>query len=170
MMSQPTKALQVGDAAPDFSALALGGGYGGEGQRVRLRDFAGRHLVLYFYPKDDTPGCTVQACGLRDRWPDFQDRDADLFGVSTDPLASHREFIAKYGLPFPLLSDEESKMVRDYGVQVEKTRPGGQTYLGTERSTFIIDPAGRISAIFRRVQPAEHAEQVLRALEEKRAA
>ena len=154
--------LKIGDPAPSFEALALGGAYG-EGQTVRLEDFSGKHLVLYFYPKDDTPGCTTQACGLRDRWPDFQGTDAAVFGVSTDPLTSHRAFIEKYGLPFPLLSDESGEIVRAYGVWVEKTW-NGNTSMGTERSTFVIGPDSRIEAIFRRVKPDEHADQVLAAL------
>ena len=158
--------LKVGDPAPVFTTTALGGAYGTDGERVSLSDFAGKTVVLYFYPKDDTPGCTVQACGLRDRWPDFQKEDAVLFGVSTDSLASHREFIAKYGLPFPLLSDEAKTIVQDYGVWVEKARDG-QKYFGTERSTFVVGPDGKIAAIFRRVKPEEHAEQVLAVLEEK---
>lgn len=155
--------LKPGDPAPDFTATALGGAYGTEGKRVSLADFAGQTLVLYFYPKDDTPGCTVQACGLRDRWPDFRDRDAVLFGVSTDNLASHREFVAKYGLPYPLLSDEDRRMVQDYGVWVEKTM-GGNKLMGTERSTFVIGPDGRIQTVFRRVKPETHVEQVLAVL------
>ena len=160
--------LKVGDPAPAFTTTALGGAYGTDGARVSLRDFAGRYVVLYFYPKDDTPGCTVQACGLRDRWPDFQDRDAVLFGVSTDSLTSHREFIAKYGLPFPLLSDEEKKIVQAYGVWVEKSMDG-KKYLGTERSTFIVGPDGKIASIFRRIKPEEHVDQVLAALQKKAA-
>lgn len=157
------KELSVGDPAPDFTALALGGSYGTEGRQVSLRDFAGKTLVLYFYPKDDTPGCTVQACGLRDRWPDFSRVDAELFGVSTDSEQSHRAFIERHGLPFPLLSDEEKTMVGDYGVWVEKSMYG-KTFMGTERSTFVIGPDGCISAIFRRVKPEGHAEQVLEVL------
>ena len=154
--------LKAGDPAPPFEAIALGGSYG-TGRTVRLADFAGKHLVLYFYPKDDTPGCTVQACGLRDRWPDYHDLDAEVFGVSTDSMESHRAFIEKHGLPFPLLSDESGKMVRDFGVWVEKEY-GGQKTMGTERSTFVIAPDGRIQEIFRRVRPDVHAEQVLEAL------
>ena len=161
-----SKELQVGDPAPDFHALALGGAYGAEGKPVSLRDFAGKTLVLYFYPKDDTPGCTVQACGLRDHWPDFQGLDAELFGVSTDSEQSHRAFIAKHGLPFPLLSDEEKRMVGDYGVWVEKSMYG-KAFMGTERSTFVVGPDGRIAAIFRRVKPEEHAAQVLAAIHQK---
>jgi peroxiredoxin Q/BCP len=156
--------LKPGDPAPDFEAVALGGAYG-TGETVRLRDFAGKHLVLYFYPKDDTPGCTAQACGVRDRWPDFQNQDAALFGVSTDSLASHRAFIDKHGLPFPLLSDESGQIVRAYGVWVEKERDG-QKSMGTERSTFVISPEGRIETILRRVRPEDHIEQVLSALKE----
>ena len=155
--------LKIGDPAPPFTALALGGAYG-DGQTVQLADFAGKHLVLYFYPKDDTPGCTTQACGLRDRWPDFQHVDAAVFGVSIDPLASHRAFIDKYGLPFPLLSDESGEIVRAYGVWVEKNLYGTKS-MGTERSTFVIGPDSRIEAIFRRVKPDEHADQVLAALQ-----
>ncbi len=154
--------LKVGDPAPPFAATALGGEYG-SGQAVNLQDFAGKHVVLYFYPKDDTPGCTVQACGLRDRWPDFQNVDAVLFGVSTDPVASHQKFIEKHGLPFPLLSDEDGSIVRAYGVWVEKSFLGIKS-MGTERSTFVIGPDGKISAIFRRVKPEEHAQQVLETL------
>ena len=154
--------LKIGDPAPPFEALALGGSYG-TGQTVSLADFAGKHLVLYFYPKDDTPGCTVQACGLRDRWPDYHHLDAAVFGVSTDTLESHRAFIAKYGLPFPLLSDEEGKMVRAYGVWVEKNLYGKKS-MGTERSTFVVGPDGRIEQIFRRVKPEAHAEELLAAL------
>ena len=154
--------LKIGDAAPPFEAIALGGSYG-TGRTVRLGDFAGKHLVLYFYPKDDTPGCTVQACGLRDRWPDYSGLDAEIFGISTDSLESHRAFIEKHGLPFPLLSDEEGKMVRGFGVWVEKEY-GGQKTMGTERSTFVIGPDGRIKEIFRRVKPDMHADQLLEAL------
>ena len=154
--------LKVGDPAPAFAALALGGSYG-TGTQVQLADFAGKHVVLYFYPKDNTPGCTVQACGMRDQWPDFQKLDAVIFGVSIDPLQSHRDFIERYGLPFPLLSDEAGKIVRDYGVWVEKERDGKKS-MGTERSTFVIGPDGRISEIFRRVKPDEHAGQLLAAL------
>ncbi len=154
--------LKVGDPAPPFEAVALGGEYG-TGQTVRLADFAGKHLVLYFYPKDNTPGCTTQACGLRDRWPDYQGVNAAVFGVSTDSLASHRTFIDKYGLPFPLLSDEDGKIVRAYGVWVEKNLYGQKT-MGTERSTFVIGPDGHIKEIFRRVKPDEHADAVLEVL------
>ncbi len=155
-----TTPLQSGDVAPEFTATAVGGKYG-DGQTVSLKQLRGRPVVLYFYPKDDTPGCTTQACGLRDAWSDFEER-AELFGVSIDSEKSHQKFIAKYQLPFPLLSDPEKKIVQDYGVWVEKSMYG-RKYLGAERSTFVIDAAGRIAAILRKVKPDEHADQ-LRAL------
>ena len=153
--------LQIGDAAPAFTAEAIGGTFG-TGKTVCLGDFAGQNVVLYFYPKDDTPGCTTQACGLRDAWKDFADK-AVVFGVSIDPLTSHTKFIEKFSLPFPLLSDVDKKIVADYGVWVEKSMYG-KKYMGTERSTFVIGPNGKIKAIFRKVQPAEHADLVLKAL------
>ena len=159
-MTVANSQLAVGDPAPDFTATAVGGKYGA-GKVVRLKDFRGRTVVLYFYPKDDTPGCSAQACGLRDAWPDFQDR-AEVFGVSIDSAASHEKFIAKYSLPFPLLADPEKKIVNDYGVWVEKSMIG-KKYMGTERSTFVIDGAGRIAAILRKVKQAEHVKELLAA-------
>lgn len=153
------KILTPGDAAPDFAAVAVGGVYG-DGQTVRLGDFRGKKLVLYFYPKDDTPGCTTQACDLRDRYAHLLDQGAVVFGVSVDSPASHRKFIDKHSLPFPLLSDENREMVGAYGVWVEKSMYG-KTYMGTERSTFVIRPDGTIKAIFRKVKPGEHAESLL---------
>jgi thioredoxin-dependent peroxiredoxin len=147
--------LKVGDHAPYFEATAVGGPYGA-GQTVKLSDFAGSSLVLYFYPKDDTPGCTKQACDLRDAWNEIKSKAA-LLGVSVDPAQSHREFIDKYGLPFPLLSDPDHKLVEAYGVWVEKERDG-QKYLGTERTTFIIGPDQKIAAVFRKVDPKDHVE------------
>ena len=153
--------LKVGDAAPAFEAVAVGGEYG-EGQSVRLRNFRGSPLVLYFYPKDDTPGCTVQACSLRDSWTSVRDK-GKIFGVSIDSAKSHGKFIDKYNLPFPILSDPEKKIVNSYGVWVEKSMYG-KKYMGTERSTFVIDGAGRIAAIFRKVKPEEHISLVRDAL------
>lgn len=147
--------LKVGDHAPYFEATAVGGPYG-SGQTVKLSDFAGSSLVLYFYPKDDTPGCTKQACDLRDSWGQIKSK-ATLFGVSVDPEQSHREFIDKYGLPFPLLSDPGHKLVEAYGVWVEKERDG-KKYLGTERTTFVIGPDQKIAAVLRKVDPKEHFE------------
>jgi thioredoxin-dependent peroxiredoxin len=145
--------LRVGDLAPEFQAQAVGGKYEG-GQSVSLEDFRGSPVVLYFYPKDDTPGCTAQACGLRDAWGELSPH-ANIFGVSVDSTASHQKFIQKYQLPFPLLSDADKKIVGAYGVWVEKSMYG-KKYMGVERSTFVIDGAGRILAIFRKVKPEEH--------------
>jgi len=156
-----SKPLQPGDPAPAFQTTAVGGDHG-DGQPVSLSDFKGRTVVLYFYPKDDTPGCTTQACGLRDAWPDFAGR-AVVFGVSIDPPKRHTKFITKFSLPFPLLSDVEKKIVAAYSVWVEKSMYG-KKYMGTERSTFVIGPEGKIQAIFRKVKPEEHAAQVLAAL------
>jgi peroxiredoxin Q/BCP len=151
--------LAPGDKAPDFTAIAVGGAYG-EGREVSLSDFAGQTLVLYFYPKDDTPGCTTQACALRDRYRDVIEAGATVFGVSVDSPASHTAFIGKHGLPFPLLSDEKHQMVEAFGVWVEKSLYG-KTFMGTERSTFVIGPDGRIKSVFRRVKPDEHVDTVL---------
>src|SRR2546428_4610599 len=145
--------LQPGDPAPQFAATAVGGKYGA-GAQVSLRDFEGQTVVLYFYPKDDTPGCTTQACGLRDAWPDFEGK-AVVFGVSPDPAASHAKFIEKHALPFPLLADEDRKIVEAYGVWVEKSMYG-KRYMGTERSTFVIGGDGKLKAVLRKVKPAEH--------------
>jgi peroxiredoxin Q/BCP len=145
--------LKVGDLAPEFRAQAVGGSYG-EGQEVSLADFRSSAVVLYFYPKDDTPGCTAQACGLRDAWGELS-AHAHIFGVSVDSAASHEKFIKKYQLPFPLLSDADREIVGAYGVWVEKSMYG-KKYMGAERSTFVIDGAGRISSIFRKVKPEQH--------------
>ena len=160
-MSAKTVDLKVGDVAPEFTATAVGGKYG-EGKIVRLRDLRGSAVVLYFYPKDDTPGCTAQACGLRDAWSDFEGR-AEIFGVSIDPARSHEKFISKYQLPFPLLSDPEKKIVRAYGVWVEKSMYG-KNYMGTERTTFVIDARGRLAAVLRKVKPDAHVDQLRQAL------
>ncbi len=156
-----TTPLQPGDPAPNFTATAVGGEYG-DGKIVSLQQLRGRPVVLYFYPKDDTPGCTTQACGLRDAWSDFEKR-AELFGVSIDPEKSHQKFITKYQLPFPLLSDPEKKIVSDYGVWVEKSMYG-KKYMGAERTTFVIDAEGRIKSILRKVKPDEHVAQLTVAL------
>ena len=153
--------LKAGDPAPDFRATAVGGKYG-SGREVSLSDFRGTPVVLYFYPKDDTPGCTTQACALRDSWSDMEAR-GEIFGVSVDAAASHEKFISKYQLPFPLLSDADRKMVEAYGVWVEKSMYG-KKYMGAERSTFVIDGEGRLSAIFRKVKPEEHVDLLKSAL------
>ena len=153
--------LKAGDPAPAFKATAIGSKYGA-GQEVALGDFAGKTVVLYFYPKDDTPGCTTQACELRDSWAQFREK-AELFGVSVDSAASHQKFIDKFSLPFPLLSDPSHQLVEAYGVWVEKSMYG-KKYMGAERSTFVIGPDGKIRGILRKVKPAEHAAQLLELL------
>ena len=153
--------LNVGDPAPEFTATAVGGKYGA-GQTVSLQQLRGKPVVLYFYPKDDTPGCTVQACALRDSWSDLEKR-GEIFGVSVDSEKSHEKFINKFQLPFPLLSDTGHAIVEAYGVWVEKSMYG-KKYMGAERSTFVIDGEGRLSAIFRKVKPEEHVDLLLNAL------
>lgn len=160
-MKEKAGQLGVGDQAPKFRALAVGGEYGA-GREVSLADFRGTPVLLYFYPKDDTPGCTVQACGLRDAWSDLSG-SAKIFGVSIDPAPSHEKFIEKYRLPFPLLSDPTKEIVNAYGVWIEKSMYG-KKYMGAERSTFVIDGTGKIAAIFRKVKPEEHAAIVEEAL------
>jgi peroxiredoxin Q/BCP len=149
--------LQVGDPAPDFSTVDH------DGNPVSLERLRGRRVVLYFYPKDDTPGCTTQACSLRDSWERLDATGAALYGVSPDSAASHVKFREKYGLPFPLLADEDHSVAEAFGTWVEK-KNYGRTYMGVERSTFVIGADGRIEQIFRRVKPDQHTEQVLTAL------
>lgn len=143
--------------APDFELQS------DSGETVRLSDLQGKPVVLYFYPKDDTPGCTTQACGIRDDWSAFEESGAVVLGVSPDDEASHTKFKQKYGLPFTLLADPDHKLTEQYGFWVEKTM-AGKRYMGVERSTVVIDENGTVAKIFRRVKPAEHAKQVLTAL------
>jgi peroxiredoxin Q/BCP len=150
-----TRELKVGDPAPDFRATAVGGIYGG-GHEVRLAELAGSTLVLYFYPENDTPGCTIQACDLRDSWRELQSK-VELFGVSVDSTASHLEFIKKHGLPFPLLSDLGQEMVKAYQVWDQESKV-------TERATYLIGADRKIKAILRDVKPTEHVTQLLKAL------
>ena len=149
--------LKEGDQAPDFTAATQDGG------KVSLADCKGRSVILYFYPKDDTPGCTKEACAFRDHFGEFTERGALVFGVSTDAVKSHQKFVEKFKLPFTLLADEEKKIVQAYGVWGEKSFLG-RKYLGTQRVTFLIGPDGRIKKIWPKVKPAEHAEEVLAAL------
>lgn len=152
--------LIPGVQAPDFEADVVGGRFGLEGGRVRLSDLRGVSVVLYFYPKDDTPGCTTQACALRDKWQSLVKPDVEFFGVSVDPLDSHRKFITKHKLPFALISDSDKTIVTAYGVWVEKSLYG-KKFMGTERTTFVIRPDGRIKSVFRKVSPDEHADILL---------
>ena len=149
--------LKEGDRAPDFSAATNGGG------RVALADFKGKNIVLYFYPRDDTPGCTKQACAFRDHFAEFRKKGAVVLGVSVDPVKAHDKFVAKYKLPFTLLADEEKRIVEAYGVWGQKIFLG-RKYMGTHRVTFLIGPDGRIKKIWPRVKVEEHAEEALAAL------
>lgn len=157
MSTEPTHLLHPGHEAPDFTAEVIGGEYGDTITTLTLSKLRGHTVVLYFYPKDDTPGCTTQACGLRDRWERFRDSGAKVFGVSIDSIESHRKFIAKQSLPFALISDPEKTIVQAYSVWVEKSMYG-KKYMGTERTTFVIRPDGIIKSVFRKVKPAEHTD------------
>jgi thioredoxin-dependent peroxiredoxin len=149
--------VEEGTEAPDFELTS------DSGEMVRLSDLRGKPVVLYFYPKDDTPGCAAQACGIRDAWGDFEQRGAVVLGVSPDAESSHVKFKEKYGLPFTLLADTDHHVADDYGVWKEKTY-AGKTYWGNERSTFVIDADGRVAKVMRSVKPDTHAEEVLDAL------
>ncbi len=149
--------LTAGQIAPDFALPD------DRGQLVRLSNYRGRKVVLYFYPEDDTPACTREACAFRDRFGDIQLHGAVILGVSADPVESHRKFKAKYRLNFPLLSDADRKVLKAYDVWQEKTM-FGRTYMGVVRSTFIIDETGRIAKVFSKVKVDGHADEVVAAL------
>ena len=149
--------LREGDVAPAFTSATSGGG------KISLADFNGRQVILYFYPRDDTLGCTKEACAFRDHFADFKKQGAVVLGVSTDPVKAHDKFVEKFQLPFPLLADEAKKIVEAYGVWGQKSFMG-RKYLGTHRVTFLIGPDGRIKKIWPEVKPAEHAAEVLAAL------
>jgi thioredoxin-dependent peroxiredoxin len=149
--------VDEGQEAPDFELTS------DAGERVRLSQFRGKPVVLYFYPRDDTPGCTKQACAIRDSYDDFTERGAVVLGVSPDEESSHVKFKAKHGLPFTLLADPEHEVAELYGVWGER-KYMGNTYMGIERSTFLIDEQGRVAKVMRRVKPDTHAELVLAAL------
>jgi peroxiredoxin Q/BCP len=151
--------LKEGGKAPSFTSETSGGG------KLSLGDLAGKPVILYFYPKDDTPGCTKEACAFRDNYQKFLDAGAVVLGVSPDPVKSHDKFVKKFRLPFTLLADSEKRIVQDYGVWGEKTFMG-RKYMGTHRVTFLIGPDGRIRRIWPRVKPEEHAAEVLAALKE----
>ena len=149
--------VEEGKAAPSFSLTS------DAGDTVTLESLRGKPVVLYFYPKDDTPGCTTQACGIRDSWGEFEHRGAVVLGVSPDPESSHVTFKEKYGLPFTLLADPDHSTAEAYGVWVER-KNYGKTYMGIERSTFVIDADGNVRKVMRRVKPDTHAADVLAAL------
>jgi peroxiredoxin Q/BCP len=149
--------LKVGDVAPKFTATTSGGG------KISLADYLGQHVILYFYPRDDTPGCTKEACAFRDQFADFKKKGAVVLGVSIDPVKSHDKFVAKFKLPFTLVADEDKKIVETYGVWGEKSFMG-RKYLGIHRVTFLIGPDGKIKKIWPLVKPEAHAAEVLAAL------
>ena len=151
--------LKEGATAPAFTTKDA------EGDTVRLKDFRGQKVVLYFYPKDDTPGCTKEACSFRDAFSKFKKRGIQVFGVSPDGEASHKKFAAKYKLPFTLLADTDHAISDTYGVYGQK-KFMGRTYMGVNRTTFLIDEKGKIKKVFEKVKPEEHASEVLEAFED----
>jgi thioredoxin-dependent peroxiredoxin len=151
--------VEQGQTAPDFELPDQ------DGRAVKLSSFRGTPVVLYFYPKADTPGCTTQACGVRDHRADYDSFGATVLGVSPDPVAKVKKFHDKYDLNFPLLADADHAVAESYGVWVAKSMYG-RSYLGNERTTFVIDSDGRVAKVLRKVKPATHDEQVLSALEE----
>jgi peroxiredoxin Q/BCP len=152
--------LQIGDKAPDFTAVT------DSGEKIRLKDFRGKKVILYFYPKDDTPGCTKEACDFRDHAAAFEKKGAVVLGVSVDSVGSHVKFKSKYGLNFPLISDEDHSIVEAYGVWKEKSMYG-KKYMGVERTTFVIDEKGKIRQIYEKVKVDGHAAALLDTVSEK---
>lgn len=146
--------LKVGSKAPAFK------GKDQDGNTISLADFKGKKLILFFYPKDNTPGCTAEACSLRDNYSLLQKNGFELLGISIDDEKSHQKFITKHSLPFPLLADSDKKVVEAYGLWIEKSMYG-RKYMGTARTTFIIDEAGKISHIIEKVDTKDHAMQIL---------
>jgi len=152
-------AIKVGSKAPAFSLAS------DTGEKVSLSGLKGKPVVIYFYPKDDTPGCTVEACEFRDTWADVKKTGAVVLGVSPDGLKSHEKFKAKFKLPFPLLADEDHTVAEAYGAWGEKSMYG-RTYQGILRTTFVIGPDGKIARVFEKVKPKGHASEVLDALKQ----
>ena len=150
--------LKEGAAAPTFSTKD------GEGNTIRLKDLRGEKVVLYFYPKDDTPGCTKEACSFRDAFSEYKKRGIKVLGVSPDSETSHQKFAAKYKLPFTLLADPDHSIAEAYGVYGQK-KFMGRTYMGVIRTTFLLDEKGKIKKVFEKVKPEDHAQEVLKAFE-----
>lgn len=149
--------MNQGDVAPDFELPDQ------DGRPVKLSDFRGQNVVLYFYPKADTPGCTTQACGVRDHRADYASAGATVLGVSPDPVAKVKKFHDRHSLDFALLADQDHRVAESYGVWVEKSMYG-RTYWGVQRTTFVVDSEGKVAEVLRNVKPAKHDEQVLAAL------
>jgi len=148
------KLLEVGTKAPSFKGVDQ------NGKKIALSDYKGKKIVLYFYPKDNTPGCTKEACAFRDGYDEFNKSGVEVIGVSIDGEQSHRSFIEKYRLPFTLIADTDKKIVEEYGVWGEKSLYG-KKYMGVNRVTYLIDESGRIAAVFPKVKPERHAEEIL---------
>jgi thioredoxin-dependent peroxiredoxin len=146
--------LSIGAKAPDFKTTDQ------HGKTISLGDYKGRKVILYFYPKDDTPGCTKEACAFRDSFPEFKKLKVDVLGVSVDDEKSHKKFVEKYQLPFTLLADTEKQIVEAYGVWGEKNLYG-KKYMGINRVTYVIDESGHIAAVFPKVKPESHAEELI---------
>ncbi len=146
--------LQKGDLPPAFTLPDQ------DGTMHSLESYKGKWVLLYFYPKDDTPGCTTEACNFRDAFAEYKEKGIEVVGISTDPVKSHKAFAEKYHLPFTLLSDAEKTMVQDYGVWVTKSMYGKE-YMGIERTTFLLDPEGVIRAVYEKVKPEEHSKEIL---------
>jgi peroxiredoxin Q/BCP len=153
--------IEPGAPAPDFALPDQ------DGREVKLSDFRGSPVVVYFYPKADTSGCTTQACGVRDHRADYAQTGATVLGISPDPVAKVKKFDEKHDFGFPLLADEDHAVAEAYGVWVQKSMYG-RTYMGNERTTFIVDPDGKVAKVLRKVKPAEHDALVLEALGETR--
>jgi peroxiredoxin Q/BCP len=153
----PNITLKEGDPAPDFTAQTNGG------KTIKLSDFRGKNVVLYFYPKDDTPGCTTEACSFRDNTTELTKRGVVVLGVSTDSVKSHDKFVEKFKLPFPLIADGSKEVVQAYNAWGEKSFMG-RKYMGTHRITYLIGPDGKIKRIWPKVKPAEHVAEILEAL------
>jgi thioredoxin-dependent peroxiredoxin len=156
-MAELVLKLKEGDPAPPFTASTNGGG------TLSLSELRGKNVILFFYPKDNTPGCTVEACGIRDQFADLKKQGVVVLGVSTDSVKSHDKFVEKFQLPFPLLADEDKKIVEAYGVWGQKSFMGVK-YMGTSRVTFLIGPDGRIRKIWPKVKPVHHAAEILAAV------
>jgi peroxiredoxin Q/BCP len=152
-----TNTLKIGDPAPDFSLPA------DNGQTVSLKDFRGKKVILYFYPKDDTPGCTSQACGFRDSYPQIEERNAVVIGVSPDDVKSHQKFKTKFDLPFLLVADTDHALAEAYGVWAEKSMYG-KKFMGIQRSHFVIDEEGRLLDVQGKISPADSVSQALKIL------
>ena len=152
--------LKEGQLAPDFSLPDQ------NGKEHKLSDYKNRWVLIYFYPKDDTPGCTKEACSIRDNFPKFKKLKVAVLGISVDSVKSHAKFVKKYNLPFTLLADEDKNIVKKYGVW-QKKQFMGKEYMGTLRTSFLIDPSGKIAKIYENVKPEIHAEEVLKDLNKK---